>query len=138
MLWECKTNDYSETFPDRLPDSAKDVYTRFKDIDFGTDGAFLSRANVGEPTTHRNAIMAGGDAPLSSDGPVWTPRSNRRNSSPMADVGAWEEFRSESDESDMNWQIYNKDRGGQRPCVELYLSVHFARVRTPLSQTTDS
>ncbi|KAL8919614.1 MAG: hypothetical protein Q9172_004917 [Xanthocarpia lactea] len=48
LLWECRTQDCCETYPDGLPNVAEDLYTRFKGTDFEADGRLLRRANVND------------------------------------------------------------------------------------------
>ena len=46
VLWECKSRDCCETFPDGIPEVAQDIHTRFKGDDFRVDGLRLRQANL--------------------------------------------------------------------------------------------
>ena len=46
ILWECKSRDCCETFPDGIPEVAQDIHTRFKGDDFRVDGLRLRQANL--------------------------------------------------------------------------------------------
>ena len=46
ILWECKSRDCCETFPDGIPEVAQDIHTRFKGDDFLVDGLRLRQANL--------------------------------------------------------------------------------------------
>ena len=46
MLWECKSRDCCETFPDGIPEVAQDIHTRFKGDNFDVDGLRLRQANL--------------------------------------------------------------------------------------------
>ena len=46
VLWECKSRDCCETFPDGIPEVAQDIHTRFKGNDFRVDGQRLRQANL--------------------------------------------------------------------------------------------
>ncbi|CAF9931227.1 MAG: hypothetical protein ALECFALPRED_004959 [Alectoria fallacina] len=46
ILWECKSRDCCETFPDGIPEVAQDIHTRFKGDNFDVDGLRLRQANL--------------------------------------------------------------------------------------------
>ena len=46
ILWECKSRDCCETFPDGIPEVAQDIHTRFKGENFDVDGLRLRQANL--------------------------------------------------------------------------------------------
>ena len=46
ILWECKSRDCCETFPDGIPELAQDINTRFKGDNFHVDGSRLRQANL--------------------------------------------------------------------------------------------
>lgn len=46
VLWECKSRDCCETFPEGIPEVAQDIHTRFKGDDFRVDGLRLRQANL--------------------------------------------------------------------------------------------